>query len=48
MIASYQDELPESLPPLDEVEGPDVPLDTLGDDLPSTVRMIESVGFPGT
>lgn len=48
VIASYQAELPESLPPLDEVEGPDVPLDTLGDELPSTVRMIESVGFPGT
>ncbi len=48
VIASYQTELPDTLPPLDEVEGPDVPLDTLGDELPETVRMIESVGFPGT
>lgn len=48
VIASYQQDLPDTLPPLDEVEGPDVPLDTLGDELPSTVRMIESVGFPGT
>lgn len=48
VIASYQQDLPDTLPPLDEVEGPDVPLDTLGEQLPSTVRMIESVGFPGT
>ncbi|MGK2878022.1 MAG: iron ABC transporter substrate-binding protein [Solirubrobacterales bacterium] len=48
VIASYHADLPESLPPLHDVEGPDVPLDTLGDELPSTVRMIESVGFPGT
>lgn len=48
VIASYQQDLPDTLPPLDEVEGPDVSLDSLGDELPSTVRMIESVGFPGT
>lgn len=48
VVTSYRAKLPKSLPSLDEVKGPDVSLDTLGDGLPSTVRMIESIGFPGT
>lgn len=48
VIPSFESELPADLPPLDQVEGPDVPLDTLGNGLPATVRMIESVGFEGT
>lgn len=48
VVPSFESELPAELPPLDQVEGPDVPLDTLGNELPSTVRMIDSVGFQGT
>lgn len=38
---------PEGLPPLDEIQGPDVNLSTFGVELPATVKMIESVGFSG-
>lgn len=48
VVPSFEADLPSELPPLEDVEGPDVPLDTLGNELPSTVRMIDSVGFEGT
>ncbi len=39
---------PEGVPPLAEVQGPDVDLSTFGAELPDSVQMIESVGFSGT
>lgn len=38
---------PKGLPPLDEINGPDVDLATFGAELPTSVEMIESVGFSG-
>lgn len=48
LVAGYEVTLPEGMKPLDEIKSPDVSLDTLGAELPATVQMIESVGFPGT
>lgn len=48
LVAGYEDQLPEDLTPLEEIEGPDVSLAELGTGLEDTVTMIESVGFTGT
>lgn len=36
---------PEGLPPLDELHGPTIPLDALGDKLRSTLELLSEVGF---
>ncbi|MFY9264266.1 MAG: iron ABC transporter substrate-binding protein [Solirubrobacterales bacterium] len=48
LVAGFDGDLPSDLKPLDELDGPDVSLDTLGAGLPETVRMIGDAGFRGT
>lgn len=48
LVEGFEQNLPDDLTPLDEIEGPDVSLAELGAGLNDTVEMIESIGFTGT
>lgn len=48
VVPGFEGDLAEGLKPLAEVKGPDVDLHTFGEKLPDTVKLIDSIGFPGT